>query len=176
MKRRKRQYWTDYLAKVALCIIMGLLVTFALTRLSSALTPQGLLASDPEPSAEAVPLLPKVVLAGYHIGEDQNHMVKAVFYLQNNSDQNVKDVNILCKFYNGKGAFMDRKLWTVSGTIPAGKGLKHTDLAHLFINSRSRVLSCRITDLKVARPPFFVLHRAPVGHGEEAAAGQSAAH
>ncbi|HDO31212.1 MAG TPA: hypothetical protein ENG79_09200 [Desulfobacteraceae bacterium] len=172
----RRQYWTDYWAKVVLCIILGLLVTFALTRLSSALTPQGLLASDPTPSAEAVPLLPKVVLAGYHIGEDQNHMVKAVFYLQNNSDQDVKDVDILCKFYNGKGSFVDRKLWTVSGTIPAGKGLKHTDLSHLLVNTRSRVLSCRITDLKVVRPPFFVLHRAPVGHGEKAAAGHGAAH
>ncbi len=172
----KRRYWTDYLAKVALCIILGLLVTFALTRLSSALTPQGLLAGDPEPSAEAVPLLPKVVLAGYHIGEDQDHMVKAVFYLQNNSDKDVKDVDILCKFYNDKGSFMDRKMWTVSGTIPAGKGLKHTDLARIFVNTRSRVLSCRITDLKVARPPFFVLHRAPAGHGEEAAAGHGTAH
>ncbi|NIA05695.1 MAG: hypothetical protein GWP11_06985 [Proteobacteria bacterium] len=160
-----RQYWTDYWAKVVLCIILGLLLTFAITRLSSALTPQGLLASDPTPSAEAVPLLPKVVLAGYHIGEDQNHMVKAVFYLQNNSDKDVKDVNILCKFYNGKGSFTDRKLWTVSGTIPAGKGLKHTDLSRIFVNTRSRVLSCRITDLKVVRPPFFVLHRAAAGHG-----------
>ncbi len=164
-----RQYWTDYWAKVALCIILGLLIIFALTHLSSALTPQGLLASEPEPSAEAAPLLSKVVLVDYNLGEDPNHMVKANFYVRNNSDQDVRNVNILCKFYNDKGSFTDRKLWMISKTIPAGKVVTHTDLSHIFVNTTSRAVSCRITDLQVVRPPFFVLHRAPVSYGEAVA-------
>ena len=155
-------------ANVALCVILGLLIVFAVTRFSSALTPKGLLVSEEKPSAEAAALLPKVVLAGYNVGESTGHMVNAEFYVRNNSDEDVKNLDILCEFYNDKGAYMDRKFWTLTGPVPAGKSIQHSSISKRFINSRTRHLNCRITDLQVAEASFFTLHRASEGHGEGA--------
>jgi len=159
-----RSYW----ANVIFCLILGFLIIFAVTNINSALTPKGLLARDAKPSAEAASLLPKVVLTGYNVGENSGHMVRADFYVRNNSTKDVKNLDVLCEFYNDKGRYLDRKLWTLSETVPAGKTIQHSSVSKRFVNSGTRALTCRITDFQVVETPFFTLHRVSESHGEGA--------
>ena len=164
-----KQFW----ANLALCLFLGALATFAVTRLHSALTPEGLLVSEPEPSAEAAPLLAKVLLTRYDVSQDADHLVQADFYVQNDTDRDIKDINVLCKFYNVRDGYMDRKWWTLDKTVPAGQKVKISSSTRSFINTRAQALNCRIADFQIAEKPFFTLNRSAVAeHGGSAEAGQ----
>lgn len=158
-----KQYW----ANLALCLILGSLAIFAAANFSSALTPKGLLATEPEPSAEAAALLPQVVLARYQVGESSDRVVEANFYVQNKSGKDVKNIGVMCEFFDEQGGYVDRERWLLAETVPAGQAVRLNQAARRFVNTRSRALNCRIVDFQLAKEPFFALERvAAAGHGE----------
>lgn len=171
----------DFWANMALCVFLGLLAIFAVTRISSALTPKGLLVSEPSPSAEAASLLPQVVLAGYQVGENEDRVVEANFSIQNSSAHDVKNIRILCEFYDQQDNYMDRKWWLLNEVVAAGREVRISKAGKRFVNTNAHSLSCRIADLQPVKEPSFVLHRAEPGghgsdHGSEHAGGHGSAH
>jgi len=167
-----KKFW----ANLALCVVIGGLFIFAITNIGSALTPKGLFVSDPKPSAEVAALLPKVQLVNYRLSEQPGRMVQAGFVVRNSSDQDVKNINILCEFYGADGKFLDRKTWLLSGKIPAGETMQHNSVSERFVNTRAKGLQCSLVDFDIAKAPFFVLHRASGGHGgQETEDGHGAA-
>ncbi len=150
-----KQFW----ANLALCVVLGALAIFGLSRVSTALTPKGLLVSDPRPSSAAAPLMSEVVLARYQVGEVQDHVIEADFVVRNGSARDVKNIKVLCEFYDDQGKYRDRKLWLLSTTVPAGEIMTVSSAGKRFVNSRARALECRISDFQVAGEPFFVLSR-----------------
>jgi len=157
-----KEFW----ANLALCVFLGLLAIFRVTKISSALTPKGLLVGEPQPSAEAAALLPQVVLTKYQVGEGPDRVVEADFYVQNSSGQDVKNIRVLCEFYDQKDNYMDRKWWILNEVVPFGQEVKISSAAKRYINTNSHSLDCRITDLQPVEEPFFALHRAAAtGHG-----------
>lgn len=163
-------------ANVALCVVLGILAVLGLTRLSSALTPKGLLATEPEPSPEVAALMRKVRLVDYRLSERPGHMVRAAFYVQNESDRDIKNISILCEFFDRNGRYVDRKLWLLADTVPAGKSDRHTMEQRRFVNTRANGLRCRLADFQVVEPPWFRVHRVEEGHGGEHAALQESGH
>jgi hypothetical protein len=158
----------DFWANLALCVFLGMLVIFGVTKISSALTPKGLLVGEPRPSAEAVPLLPDVQLTRYQLGETLERVVEADFHVLNNSGHDVKNIRILCEFYDDENNFVDRKWWVLNEVVPSGEEVKISTADRRFVNTRSHSLSCEIADLQPVREPFFVLHRAaPKEHGSD---------
>lgn len=156
-------------ANLALCVFLGAMFVVGVTRISAALTPRGLFVKDPAPSADAASLLPQVQLVKYNMGEDSEHMVRADFFVQNTSETDVKNLEVFCEFFDEKGTFLDLKKWLLSGTVPAGKTMQHSSVSERFINTRSKGLTCKITDFRVANASFFKLHRAEgIGHGGDA--------
>ncbi|MFP7753578.1 hypothetical protein ACLG6S_02810 [Thermodesulfobacteriota bacterium B35] len=158
---------SKFWANVALCVVLGILVVLGLSRLSSALTPKGLFVEDPEPSAEAAPLMQQVTLLDYSLAEKPGQMVKARFTVQNESARDIRDLDILCEFYDRNGKYVDRKHWLLADTIPAGSRDSHSWLDRRFVNTRAGGVRCRIADFRVVGEPFFKLHRAEEGHGGE---------
>jgi len=156
-------------ANVGLCVLLGLGVVFGISRFSSALTPKGLLVSEPEPSPEAAALMDKVRLLDYNLSEQPGHMVRADFVVRNTSDRDVKNIEVLCEFFDGQHNYVDRKLWLLSGRVPAGKTMQHQSVSKRYINSRTAALQCRLTDFALVSEPAFVLHREEGGHEGEAA-------
>lgn len=154
-----RQFW----ANLALCVFLGSLAVFAVTRISSALTPKGLLVSEPKPSAEAAPLLKQILLEKYRVGENQDHVIVADFQIKNDSDQDVRNLAVLCEFYDDSAEFRDRKWWTLDETVPAGQTLTLTSTLRRFVNSQARALNCRLTDFQIVTEPFYALDRATAG-------------
>ena len=167
----------DFWANLALCVFLGLLAIFAVTRISSALTPKGLLVGEPAPSAEAAPLLPHVVRTGYQVGENEDRVVEAEFSVQNSSGHDVKNIRILCEFYDQHDNYVDRKWWLLNEMVPAGNEVRISRADRRFVNTGSHSLSCRIADLQPVKGPFFAVHRAePGGHGSDHGGGHDSAH
>ncbi|WP_457573526.1 hypothetical protein [Desulfolithobacter sp.] len=157
-----RQFW----ANLALCVILLLLVMTGVTRIGSALTSKGLLVQDPEPSPEAVPFMDKVTLVDYNLGEQQPNIVSAEFVLGNASGQDVKNIEILCEFFDKSGRYLDREPFLLSGILPAGKTMGHVSMTSRYVNSRAEALSCRLVDFELVTEPVFSLHRQRGDHGE----------
>jgi hypothetical protein len=162
-----KKFW----ANILLCVFIGIVLSLVLANIGSALTPKGILASDPKPSAVAAALFDKVVLADYNLSEDQGQMVTGDFIVTNTSGREVKNINVQCEFFDGDGKYLDREEWLLSGRVPTGKTMRHTSVARRYVNTASKNMKCSIVDFEVAHAPFFVLHRLEGGHGEEAAKG-----
>jgi len=157
-----RQFW----ANLAVCVVLGSLVIFAVSRMSSALTPKGLLVGEPQPSEGAAPLMPHVRLADYLIDETGDHVYEANFRIRNNSPRDVKNIRVLCEFLDGRKEYVDRKWWLLSETVPSGSEVGLTTVAKRFINTRARISDCRIADFQLVTEPLFTLDQAAAtGHG-----------
>ena len=166
----------EYLANLILSVFLGLLVIVAVTRFGSALTPKGLFVSDPHPSSVAKSMHSDVFLTKYTIVKEPNHKVKAVFYVRNNSQQDVKNLSVLCEFYGQNGSFLDRKRWFLGAQFPAGKETSMAPPQERYVNLGTTI-NCSIDDLQIAKAPAFTLHRATGGgHGKDDGGTDSHSH
>lgn len=171
-----REYWANF----ALCIVLGTLVIFAITKASSALTPKGLFVDDPKPSQTAQEMMQEVVLTKYQLSESQKNMVEADFYVQNKSAQSIKNIQILCEFFDSNGMYRDRKTWLLAETVPSMHALKISSVTKRFVNTGAEALNCNISDFQVVKKSAFSLERhvskghgqaSEEGHGQKAPAG-----
>ena len=156
----RARFW----ANVGLCVLLGVLVVFGITRFSSALTPKGLFVTDPQPDPETAALLDKVRLVDYNLSEQENHMVQAAFVVSNTGQRDVKNLEVVCEFFDPEQRFVDRKTWLLSGRVPAGKTMQHTSVSRRFVHTRAANIQCRLVDLALVEEPGFVLHRVESAH------------
>ncbi len=167
---------SKFWANVALCVFLGIVVVLGLSRLSSALTPKGLFVEEPQPSPEAAPLLSRVRLEDYGLSEGPGQMVRARFVVRNGSDRDIRDIDVLCEFYDRSGRYVDRKLWLLADPVPAGKTVERSSVERRFINTRAGGTRCRIADFHLVKEPFFRLHRVEGEHGAEHGTAEAAGH
>lgn len=156
-----REYW----ANLILCIILAVLAIIAFSRIGTFLTPKGLFISDPEPSPDAASLVPEVRLLQYSLVEGDSRQVKAEFYIRNQSERDVKNVTVLCEFFDDKGKYLDRQKWLLYHTFPKKSEEKFISVTDRYINVSGPV-ECMVADLQPVEEPFFKLHRSAGGHGE----------
>lgn len=163
-----REYW----ANLILCGFLAVLAIFAVTRMGSVLTPKGVLVGTPEPSKEAAPLLKDVKLTQFSIVRGENYNVAADFYIMNNSSRAVKNLHVVCEFFDKNGSYLDRDKWILYQSFPGGREVKSTSVSQRFINVEGPV-ACQVTDLQPVEEPFFKLHRPAVGgHGASQEGGK----
>lgn len=159
-----KKFW----ANLVLCIVLGGFFAVAVTNVSSALTPKGLFVTDPRPEPEVAALLPEVDLVDYKLVEGPGPMVHAEFIVSNNSDKDLKNINILCELFDPDEKYLDRETWLLSEKIPAGKTIPHSSVSKRIIHSRSSGMQCSLVDFDIVEEPLFVLHRSSGGHGDSA--------
>ena len=135
---------------------------------------------DSKPSHETEALMQEVVLTKYQLSEGKKNMVEADFYVQNKSAQAVKNIEVLCEFFDDNGQYRDRKEWILAETVPSMHALKISSVSRRFVNTSAQALNCSIKDFQIVKPPAFVLERHVGGghgessesdHGEKPAAG-----
>ena len=158
-----KKFW----ANVILCVFIGVLASVVLANIH--LTPKGMQVTDPEPSSEAAPLMDKVTLADFKLAKGAEHVVLGEFTVCNISGKEIKNIDVLCEFFDSAGKYLDREQWLLAGRVPAGKTLHHSSAARRFVHTGSQKTECRIVDFEVAQAPFFELHRVEGGHGKVAA-------
>ena len=146
-----KKFW----ANLTLCVVLGGLFVFAATNISSALTAKGLFSRNRHLPPRLQHCYPRCRLVNYNLSEDPNRMVQADFIVKNSSDQDVKNLNMLCEFYDPSGKFLDRKTWLLSGQVPAGKTMQHNSVSERFVNTRAKGLQCTLVDFDACRGSFF---------------------
>ncbi len=162
-----RQYW----ANLALCILLGSLAIFSITQIGSALAPKGLFVSDHKPSHGTEGSNENVVLTRYQVGENGKNIVEADFHIENKLEKNIKNVRILCEFYDNKGRYRDRQKWILPETIPAMDDMRISSVSKRYVNTGARALSCSIIDYQLVKKPIVALERhVGEGHGEASGA------
>ena len=158
-----KEYWANFI----LCCGLVICAVFAATRFGRALTPKGLFVTDPEPSKEAASLVNKLYLTQYRFVRDAGRTISAEFFIRNRSDRDVKNVNILCEFFDDKESYLDRAKWILHGKPSGGEEKKFSSVSERFIHIDGPI-DCRVTDLQLDEEPFFKLHRkSDSGHSEK---------
>ncbi len=165
-----KKFW----ANIILCIFIGGVASVVLANIGTALTPKGLLVSDPEASPEAAPLMDKVILTDYKLSLEPDRMVNGEFVVSNASDKDIKNIDVMCEFFDSADKFLDREQWLLSGSIPAGETMSRSSSGRRFINTAFKDKTCRIVDFEVAGASFFTLNRVEGGHGAAEPEGHGA--
>jgi len=142
-------------ANVVLCILIGIGVAFALTKLPGALTPKGLFVEEPK---EGVGDQRPVQLERVELEQDRDKWVKAFFVVRNGAPTAIKNVEILCEFYSEDGDYRDQDKWVLYGELPAGKAMGYKTLQRKFIHTQSANIKCRVAGYTPVSP-------APPDHG-----------
>jgi hypothetical protein len=156
-----KEYWANFI----LCGFLVVLAIFAITRMPAVLTPKGLFMDEPRPSEEAAHLVDDIRLTRFGIVREGDHRIVADFYVRNNSSSDVKNLHIVCEFYDRDGNYLDREKWILYRTFPAGREVKHSTAGKRFINTGERK-ECLVADLEPVSEPFFSLHGSEGnGHG-----------
>lgn len=153
------------LANIAISLFFLLCCGLAVVNMSRALTPKGLFVKEPVPSERAADLLSKVQLKRFQIGDGEGHVVKSLFEVQNSSGEDVKNIKVLCEFFDDHGEYLNRHLWLLSGVVPSGKTLENQSLQKKYLHTRAASQRCIIADFQVVGRPFFAVHREAGGHG-----------
>ncbi len=144
-------------AKVVLCLVVGILAALGLAGLSSALTPKGLFMNAVKPSSAAEELA-KIQLVNYELGQSPGNMVSTTFLVRNDSDENIKNVQLLCEFFDGEGRYLDRAKWLMNTIITAGETKSLESTERKFIHSKRVSYQCAVHGFQVVRPAFYSLH------------------
>ncbi len=160
-----KKFW----ANVILCVFIVVAGSIMLANMY--LTPKGVLATDPEPSSEAASLMDKVTLADFKLAQGPEHMVVGEFIVSNMSGKEIKNIEVLCTFFDSAGKYLDQEKWFLSDRVPAGKMLRYSSAAKRYIHTGSQKTQCRIVDFQIAKAPVFEVHRVEGGHGAAAPSG-----
>lgn len=157
-----KEYWANLL----LCCFLGGCLIFTVTKFGSAVTSKGLLVEEYQPSKEAVSFLKDVKLIQPDFEKKTSRQVNAIFSIQNNSDQDLKNITVLCDFFDEETKHNNREKWILHKTFLAGTEERVTTVSERYLDINAPV-ECRVADLEPVKKPLFQLHRSKGGHGEQ---------
>lgn len=134
------------LANVILCLFLGVAFFCGLIGLRTALTPKGLFVKGNRYGQETeTRLAGDVKLDSYDLEQDPNRWVKAKFVVSNVSAKDVKNIRVVCEFYDPQAHYLDSEQWLLAGIVPAGKTMEHNSLQRKFIHTRATDFQCHLT-------------------------------
>ncbi|MBM9511403.1 hypothetical protein [Desulfogranum marinum] len=155
-------------ANVILCLFLGLVFFWGLVGLRNVLTPKGVFVKDNRYGQESeTGLAGDVQLSSYDLEQDPNRWVRAKFVVSNVSAEDVKNVRVVCEFYDPQAQYLDSKQWLLAGVVPAGKTMEHNSLQRKFIHSRATDFQCHLTRYELIRGFHSGKHGTDVEHGNE---------
>jgi hypothetical protein len=120
-----------------------------------------------QPSATAQKLLNDVSLLHSEVAvQEKGHLAQATFAINNNSNQDIKNVTILCTLLDSKGKEQGRDKWVAYDTIKAHTHGMFSHTSKMFISNKASATQCQIVDVELTQAPLIAIHRASAeGHG-----------
>lgn len=120
-------------------------------------------------SATAQELLDTVILARSEVAvQEEGHLAHAAFAIDNNSNHDIKNIEILCTLLDNAGIEQGRDKWVIYDTIKAHANGIFSSTSKKYVSDRASASQCQIVDIKRAQPPLIAIHRssaASSGHG-----------
>jgi hypothetical protein len=157
---------SKFLGKIVISTVILGLAMLAFNTFSTAPDLTSILLPPVHPSATAQKLESSVLLAGFEIEvPEQGNVARAAFAIDNSSDHDIKNIEILCTMLDATGAEQGRDKWVIYATLKAHtKGIfSHTK--KMYVSNRASSSQCRIVDMKKVTPPLVAFHRGDANGG-----------
>ncbi len=159
----KRKFWSKIGVST---LIFGLFVlAFNIFNKSPDMTT--LLLPPVQTSVTAQELLDTVILVHFEVAvQEKEHLAHAAFSIDNNSNHNIKNIEILCTLMDNAGTEQGREKWVIYDTIKAHANGIFSSTSKKYVSNRASASQCQIVDMDRAQSPFIAIHRgSPAGSG-----------
>lgn len=156
------------MANVILCLFLSIAFLAGLVGLRTALTPKGLFVKDNSHREDSERRLSRdVQLKGYDLEQDPHKWVKAQFVVSNVSADDVKNIRVVCEFYDPQTQYLDNEQWLLAGVVPAGKTMENNSLKRKFIHTRATDFKCSIIGYESSKTSRSGSHGVAEEHASE---------
>ncbi|MBW6521209.1 MAG: hypothetical protein K0A99_09420 [Desulfoarculaceae bacterium] len=151
-----RKFWS----KIAISTVILGLAMFAFNTFGTAPDLTSILLPPVQPSATAQELQDTVVLVGFEMEvPEKGHVARAAFAIDNSSDHDIKNVEILCTLLDATGAEQGRNKWVIYNTLKAHTTGVFSHTKKMYVSDRVSSSQCRIVDMKRVTSPLIAVHR-----------------
>ena len=120
-------------------------------------------------SVTAQKLLDTVILAHSEVAvQEKGHLARAAFAIDNGSNHDIKNIEILCTLMDNAGTEQGREEWVIYDTIKAHANGIFSSTSKKYVSNRASASQCQIVDMERAQSPLIAIHRgsaAGSGHG-----------
>ena len=155
-------------------VILGLFI-FAFSTFNKSPDMATILLPPVQVSATAQGLLDAVILARSEVAvQEEGHLAHAAFAIDNNSNHDIKNIEILCTLMDNAGVEQGRDKWVIYDTIKAHANGIFSSTSKKYVSNRASASQCQIVDMERAQSPLIAIHRGSVagsGHGGDQEAG-----
>lgn len=113
--------------------------------------------------------LDTVILARSEVAvQEDGHLAHAAFAIENNSNHDIKNIEIICTLMDNAGAEQGRDKWVIYDTIKSHARGIFPSTTKRYVSNRASASQCQIVDMERAQAPLIAIHRgngADSGHG-----------
>ncbi len=156
------------MANVILCLFLTIVFSGGVVGLRTALTPKGLFVKDNSHRGDGERRLSRdVQLKGYNLEQEPHKWVKAQFVVSNVSAEDVKNIMVVCEFYDPQAQYLDNEQWLLAGVVPADKTMENNSLKRKFIHTRATDFKCSITGYESSSASHSGNHGATEEHASK---------
>ena len=155
--------------KIGISIVIFGLFIFALNTFHKSPDIITLLLPPVQASATTQKLLDSVILAHSEVAvQEKGHLARAAFAIDNNSNHDIKNIEILCTLMDNAGTEQGREEWVIYDTIKAHANGIFSSTSQKYVSNRASASQCQIVDIEKVHSPLIAIHRGNAegsGHG-----------
>ena len=166
MKQTGAEMSGRFWANVLLCVVIFGLAVVGVNKISASTGVMDLLLPPVQPEQFVLDNQDKIELGGVRIRvREAGNLVDVIFAVDNNSEQAVAGVEILCSFYDAEGNYQGRSRWQTHDTIEAGNRGLFSFTTEQYMSEAVVSSDCQLVAANQASKPLITVHRASVSHG-----------
>lgn len=140
-------------------VILGLAI-LAFKTLTTTSDATELLLPPIQSSATAEKLQDTVLLSRFEVAvQEKGHLARAAFAIDNSSNHDIKNVEILCTLLDNAGNEQGRDKWVIYDTIKAHANGIFSYTSKMYVSNRATASQCQILDMEIATAPLIAVHR-----------------
>lgn len=160
---------------IGLGAVLVCLLAFAVSKISASSGVEGILLPEIRVSDSTAELLHSVKLVRSTVTLPQSgHTVESSFTVENQGEDDVKNISILCTHFDKKGKEQGRDKWIIFDKVTAHGSWDNSFTDKRFISSSAVRSECQIVDIEKDHPPRITVQRSHGGHGEHGGHGADA--
>jgi hypothetical protein len=165
---------SKFLGKIGISTLIFGLFVLAFNTFNKSPDMTALLLPPVQAAVTAQELLDAVILARSEVAvQEKGHLTRAAFAIDNNSNHDIKNIEILCTLMDNAGSEQGREKWVIYDTIKAHANGIFSSTSKRYVSDRASASQCQIVDMEKAQSPLIAIHRgnAAGSHGGEQTQG-----
>jgi len=157
-----------FMGKIAISAVIFGVGAFVFQTFQDTPDMTSLLLPPVQPTVTAEKFADTVLLTGSEVAvQQEGHMARAGFAISNDSNQDVKNIEILCVLLDDTGTERGRDKWVIYDTVKAHSDEIFTYTTKMYVSDLATSSQCQIVDMEEATAPLIAVHRGgAAGHGD----------